>query len=331
MVSRRVLSIDGGGIKGVIPASFLAAIEEATGKRILDHFDLIVGTSTGGIIALGLALGLPALDLLRFYEEKGPAIFGPSGSLLAKFLPTVISLSIWRLGRSLRWLTASKYDPAQLRAALEQVFGSKRIGDCRTRVVIPAFDRERREVHLFKTAHHPRLAVDYKVPIVDAALATAAAPSYLPHHRTQAGISLLDGGIWANNPVAVAVTEAVGVLRWEPSEVAVLSLGCSEAALNIPESGGAVQLMAGMADIFLLGQSHGAHGMAKLLLRAENDPSRLQRFQPHVPHGRFALDAVARIQSLRGIGAALAREALPSVTATFFQGPVEQFEPLKRL
>jgi len=72
---KQILAIDGGGIKGVFPAAFLAKIEETTGKRIVDHFDLIVGTSTGGIIAIGLALGLPASEILQFYESYGPKIF----------------------------------------------------------------------------------------------------------------------------------------------------------------------------------------------------------------------------------------------------------------
>lgn len=73
---RKILAIDGGGIKGAFPAAFLAAIEDATGRRIADHFDLIAGTSTGGIIALGLGLGLSARDILRFYEEHGRQVFG---------------------------------------------------------------------------------------------------------------------------------------------------------------------------------------------------------------------------------------------------------------
>ncbi len=70
LAPRRILSIDGGGIKGAMPAAFLATVEEATGKRLIDYFDLIAGTSTGGILALGLGLGLSAADLLAFYEEK---------------------------------------------------------------------------------------------------------------------------------------------------------------------------------------------------------------------------------------------------------------------
>ena len=73
---KRILAIDGGGIKGVFPTSVLATLEDSTGENIANYFDLIVGTSTGGIIALGLGLGLSAKEILAFYEESGPLIFG---------------------------------------------------------------------------------------------------------------------------------------------------------------------------------------------------------------------------------------------------------------
>src|ERR1700747_136493 len=77
---KRILCIDGGGLKGALPAAFLAEIEEATGKRIVDHFDLIAGTSTGGIIAIGLGLGVPAAEILAFYRDCGPSIFGAAAA-----------------------------------------------------------------------------------------------------------------------------------------------------------------------------------------------------------------------------------------------------------
>ncbi|MEO8714558.1 MAG: patatin-like phospholipase family protein [Acetobacteraceae bacterium] len=76
---KRILAIDGGGIRGAWPAAFMADLEESTGRRIVDTFDLIVGTSTGGIIALGLGLGISTADIVRLYEERGPAIFDPPG------------------------------------------------------------------------------------------------------------------------------------------------------------------------------------------------------------------------------------------------------------
>jgi uncharacterized protein len=324
--TRRILSIDGGGIKGAMPAAFLAAIEEATGKRIVDHFDLIAGTSTGGILALGLGLGLSAADLLSFYEEKGPGIFAQE-----RVAGEPLLFRVWRqLGhkvRGARQLVLPKYRPAALLAALEAVFGDRTLGESQTRLVIPAFDRQRCSVHIFKTPHHERLLTDWKQRAVDVALATAAAPTYLPSHRLANGISLLDGGIWANNPAGVAVVEAIGILGWDPRSLHVLSLGCTEAPSAPAEESGMAGLALRMADLFLLGQSRGAMGTAKLLMGAEDADQRLFRFQ-HVAHpGEFELDAVDQIPALKGIGAAMAREALPRVLTTFLAGPREPFVP----
>src|SRR5262249_10320231 len=155
-------------------------------------------TSTGGIIALALGLGAPAKEVLRFYDELGPAVF--SGNWLMKFLRK------W-----CKWFRA-KYDPAPLRAALERHFGGKRLGDSRERLITPSLNLGPGEVHLLQTAHHPHLEIDYQVSAVEVALATAAAPTYFPAHRLGAGVPLVDGGVWANNPVGVAAVEAVSML-----------------------------------------------------------------------------------------------------------------------
>src|SRR5437016_2708903 len=119
---KRILSIDGGGIKGVFPASFLASVEEDIGDRIAKYFDLIVGTSTGGIIALALGLGYPAKDILQFYEELGPQVF--------KRPP------IWRR------IVFAKYSHDALKAALESQFGGRRLGESSARLVIPSMNLE---------------------------------------------------------------------------------------------------------------------------------------------------------------------------------------------
>lgn len=174
---RRVLSIDGGGIKGVFAASFLAEIEASLGEPLVDHFDLIAGTSTGGIIALGLGMGLSAKEILSFYEHHGSDIF--RGSPL----------------KLLRWLGAAKYEKAPLEKALAGVSGSRSRCESKTRLMIPSLDLETGTVHIFKTAHHDRFVRDYKERVADVALSTAAAPTYLPTHTLEAGVPLIDGGM----------------------------------------------------------------------------------------------------------------------------------------
>lgn len=143
--TRRILCIDGGGILGTFPAAFLAGLEQhLQGRPIGSYFDLIAGTSTGGIIAIGLAMGLRASELLEFYEQRGPEIFGQGRGPVADFV-----FSKLRLGR---WLLKNKHDAAPLRAVLKDVLGGKRIGDAKTRLLIPAWNPVARSVYIYKTA-----------------------------------------------------------------------------------------------------------------------------------------------------------------------------------
>lgn len=324
---KRILSIDGGGIKGVMPAAFLAAIEESTGKRIVDHFDLIAGTSTGGIIALGLGLGMSAAEILEFYESEGPRIFSHENPMVKQTLYGRIVSRYRRCARSARRIVVPKYNPAALKVALETAFKDKRLGDSATRLVIPAFDCNRREVHIFKTSHHERLVTDWKTHAVAVALATAAAPTYLPGQTMDNGVTLLDGGIWANNPVGLAAVEAVGMLRWAPDSLRILSLGCSEEAIPIPDNAGMLGFALKMADIFMLGQSRGSYGTAKLLTgHTEADP-RIYRYQHIAPVGEFTLDGANDIPRLKGVGANMAREAVPLIKNLFLSCSRDKFSP----
>ena len=299
---RRILAIDGGGIKGVFPASFLAALEKTLClDNAGDYFDLIVGTSTGGIIALALGLGISGQGILSFYEEYGPAIFRGSRKT--------------RLYRS--WFR-SKYDPVPLRKALEAVFATKRLGDSVRRLVIPSLDIAKGEVHIWKTAHHPRFQTDYKASAVDVAMATAAAPTYFPTHRLASGIPLVDGGTWANNPVAIAVVEAIGILDWPPEELRVLTIGCTSTPLGFDwsrrQSLGQFGWASKIVDVFMLGQSSGAMGMAQHLIPNREN---IYRVSPVVAP-QFTLDDVRLIPTLKGLGSAEARQWLPRLKSVFF-------------
>lgn len=323
---RRILAIDGGGIKGVIPAAFLSAVEQATGKRIVDHFDLVAGTSTGGIIALGLGLGLTATEILEFYQKDGPRIFAQDRADKPSSVGKAISF-LKNKARGARQILLPKYDSNALRSSLERVFINRSLGESQTRLLVPAFDRQRREIHVFKTAHHPRFGIDWKERAVDVALATAAAPTYLPGHQLESGVSLLDGGIWANNPMGLAVVEAISTLEWPREELLVLSIGCSEEAIPIPENSGYLGLALKMADVFMLGQSRGAHGTAKLLTGHSDHDPRVFRYQPITAKGEFCLDRTDRIEALKGVGANMAREAIPQIQNFFLTTQREDFVP----
>lgn len=310
---KRILSLDGGGIKGVFPASFLTTVEDSIGGDLANHFDLIVGTSTGGIIALGLGLGFSTAEILSFYEELGPSVFA--------------SKSTRRLSR----LWRARYDQQPLREALVAKFGDRRLGDSTTRLVIPSLNLETGEVYIYKTAHHPRFERDYRVPAVDVALATAAAPTYFPVQQGATGLPLVDGGTWANNPIGMAVVEAIGVLDWSKEEIHVLSLGCTSepirSDLRQQFSPGLTYWLPRIVNLFMAAQSSASAGTAAVLLGHEN----IVRIDPYVTPGRFQLDRVTDIPSLRGLGDAEARKALPRLRATFFTEPADTFRPYHEL
>jgi predicted acylesterase/phospholipase RssA len=302
---KKILSIDGGGIKGLFPASFLASIEDAMGDKVANYFDLIVGTSTGGIIALGLGFGLSAGEILSFYEQSGPLIF--PGNRFIKFL---------------RWFGFSKYNQKPLKEALISIFGDKKLGESAKRLVIPSFNLETGEVHIYKTSHHPRLERDYKNKVVDVALATAAAPTYFPTHRSSAGTPLIDGGVWANNPVGLAAVE---------DSFKILSIGCTSEPLNIglgrKYAFGWGYWGPKIISVFMTAQSSSSLGTAQLLAGTDN----ILRINPMVPRGRFGLDAIEEIPSLKGLGDSEARKAIPSLRPIFFIKKAEDFTPYKML
>ena len=320
---RRILSIDGGGILGTFPAAFLAKLEQNLPEPIGNYFDLIAGTSTGGIIAIGLAMGLPARELLHLYESRGPAIFGQGNGRLTDYIRGKL-----RLGR---WLIMHKYDAESLRRVLKEVLGDRRIGDAKTRLLIPAWNPVARSVYIYKTAHHPRLCNDYKCLAVDAAMATAAAPTYFRHHVTQHAVGLTDGGTWANNPTALAVVEAIAMLGWPRDTLRVLSLGCLEETYSIRKWAGVGTLGSKIIKLFMDGQSHGAMGVAKLLTGHEHERNAIHRINHKVPLNAFKMDDAGVIQDLKGLGYSFARDRQPVLEPVFFSAPADSFSAIHTL
>lgn len=310
---KKILSIGGGGIKGVFPASFLSHIEDRIEGKVSDYFDLIVGTSTGGIIALGLGLGLSAKDILGFYKQFGPSIFKGNSFM-----------------KSFRHWFASKYENHALREALEKTFGEAQLGESYKRLVIPSLDLDTGKVYIHKTAHHQRFSTDYKRKVVDVALSTSAAPTYFPSHILPSGSPLIDGGVWANNPIGLSVTEAIGILKWAPETLKILSVGCTSETVN---SAGAPKLAAGkkywamkVVELFMQAQSSASLGTASVLTSHDQ----ITRIDPIVSPKRYKLDSYKAIPSLEGLGDSCAREWFPRIEE-FFEEKVEPFEPFYKL
>ena len=194
----KILCIDGGGIKGIFSAQVLAEFEEAFDTTTSEHFDLICGTSTGGIIALGVAGGIPMNEIVKFYENYGPEIFsqrwkiGKIGELFYTIKQALIS---------------SKYSDKSLKESLCKVFGTKKIGSSQNLLCIPAFNITTSKPRIFKRDYQ-HMNQDADKTFVEVALATSAAPTYFPIQEID-NVQYVDGGIYANNPVIVGLTEAV--------------------------------------------------------------------------------------------------------------------------
>ncbi len=270
----QILSLDGGGLKGVYSAAVLAAFEDDEQVSIADHFDLIAGTSTGGIIALALASGLSAKKIVEFYERYGLVIF-----------PRL------RFGWWNRFFSHG-YKQEPLKDALVETFGEhKTIADLKKRVVIPSFNLEEGAVYIFKTPHHSRFKRDGKAPLWQVALATSAAPTYFPASTHLEGLRLIDGGVWANNPSLVAVLEAKSVLGASLENIYVLSLGTTKDLVNRPldlDTGGLKQWAEPAADVIMQAQSTAVNNHLLHLLPRENTT----RLDMLVPEGIFKLDQI---------------------------------------
>jgi hypothetical protein len=315
-----VLAVDGGGIRGLIPALTVQALEDrltpAGGPRarLADFFDLFVGTSTGGLVALGLN-AVDAADpdgglmtgatLERIYREEGPAIFRSS---LAR---RVVTLAGW---------TGPKYADTELERVLRRHFGSATMAAAHRDVVAVAYDMTARTPRFFKSAR-ARESPERDVEMVSAAMATACGPTYFPSFAV-GGDAMVDGGVFAANPTIAAVAEALkGPGR--PGELFVVSLGTGA---HEPATGFAQREVRGwgrlgwvwprrggppLLDVILDGQSEAADHWAHMIVNQPGDAPdpaqigrgpRYFRFQARLPRP-YAMDA-ALPQDLAGLTAA---------------------------
>jgi predicted acylesterase/phospholipase RssA len=203
----KVLSIDGGGIRGLIPSLVLAEIERRCERPAAELFDLVAGTSTGAIIACALTRPdpLPAVRIARIYEEEGPQIFDRS-------LLKVITSADGYLDE--------RYESGGLLTSLRRHFGDARLADARPAILLTAYDLEQRRALLLRG--------DADMSMVDAAHGSAAAPSYFEPARVGAQ-TLVDGGVFATNPAMCAYA----VCAREELELLV-SLGCGELTRVLP-------------------------------------------------------------------------------------------------
>jgi len=286
MAAYRILSIDGGGIRGLVTTILLQRITATPGlENLLDSIDLVAGTSTGGILALGIAHGLDLARIRKLYAQKGPKIFDDS------WLDDLVDL-----GR----LRGAEYDNKNLRRELQKLFGKTTLGQLKKRVLITSFDLDnndpRRRSWKPKLFHNfPGANNDRAEPVFKVGLYTSAAPTFFPSVD-----GFIDGGVYANNPSMCALAQAQD-RRYTPTpaldEVRLFSVGTGTSLHYIKGKNhdwGFVQWAKPLIDLMM----DGTVGIADYQCRQILD-RRYHRLAPVFPAGKtFPMDDVSKIPQL---------------------------------
>jgi patatin-like phospholipase/acyl hydrolase len=335
----RILSLDGGGIRGAFAASFLAGLEARLDCRIADYFDLIAGTSTGAIIAAALAMREPAARIETFYRNRGPAIFSRRTPVKLSwkeklFLSVARPIVRKKLGIEIDYdnMLQTKYESKELKEALSEVFHGTLLGESPSRLIIPSLDMNRGQTVVFKTPHLPGMTRDRHFPIVDVLLATTAAPTYFPHASIGAGDVYIDGGLWANNPSVAAIVEVMRIsneagLNVGLSDVHLLSVGTGTNAAYGEPPGDLAGLVWWGPKVFnasSIAQAQGTEFQVKHLLG-----SRATRIDFDIPSATWTLDNLQIVNQLIAKGMNKAAESLAELRSKFFDTTASySYDPL---
>jgi uncharacterized protein len=299
---RFVLSIDGGGMRGIVPALVLADIERRTGKRIAELFDLVGGTSTGGLLALGLLKPggdgpeYRALDLVDLYAEEGDVIFDTSA------LRKIVTGG---------GLFEERYDERPLERLLrDRYFGETRTSEALAELVITSYDLRASHPFIFKRSY-ARERDDWDYPMWWVARSTSAAPTYfepflIPQQLpTDVDHVLVDGGVFANNPALCAYVEALDIWGAD-AEIVVCSIGTGEKrgrglTKEEVDGWGAGRWATTILDTVFDGVSDSVDYQMRLICRhGDDEQPRYYRFQIVIPDGTSAaLDDATPVQVRR--------------------------------
>lgn len=305
----QILALDGGGSRGLFTAALLAAVEDDLGTSVVDHFDLLAGTSTGGILAIALGLGMRPREIVEFY---------------VKYSPLVFRNPFWL--RTIQQWILRKYSAATLEAALKATFRERLLGESNKRLVIPSYDLGSDDVYIFRTSHAERLKRDFKVPAWKVALATSAAPTYFPAYRGVDRLRLVDGGVWANNPAMVALTESFGTLKVPLERTHLLSIGTYDGVSTRARHlnhGGRLPWATAATDVLLRAGSIGTNNQVSFLLG-----ERFLRLDPKVPAGEVVIDGINNADDLIARAQHYSRRLMPEIRSRFTAHVAPPFSPI---
>lgn len=302
---RTILSIDGGGIRGVIPAVVLAEIEQRTGRRIADLFHLIAGTSTGGILAVGLTVPdangrpkFPAKDLIDLYANNGDRIFHKQR---------------WRQLWS--WISGATYSPAELERVLKEFAGDAMLSEAVTGLLVTTWELRTRTAWFFRRAQ-ARVDPTVNHPMRTIARATSAAPTYfpplhLPGTKPDDYFALVDGGVFANNPGMAAWVDLHEGARPD-QKVFMLSLGTGSTddpiSYRTALGWGKIRCAQPIIGVVLDGASDTVEHELGMLMSVTGN--HYHRFQLDIPIENRQMDdaSKANIEALIGLAQKMIRE-----------------------
>ena len=276
-----ILALDGGGTRGIYSAQVLAELEDRFDVPIRDRFDLIAGTSTGSIIAGAAATCVPMAEVVELFEKRASRIF-PRKPLHFGFF-------------------GSRYSQKPLEEVLRDCLPDATMGEISTPLMVTGSDISTGEVQVFKSRYLADLSFPYvrdgDIPLVEAILASSAAPTYFDPVQVGGGL-LADGGLWANNPSILAVTEAMSKFRRPVEQIHILSVGTGH-SVNMYRQRRFWGIFTGwghkkLISYFLNLQSQSSSNMAKLILG-----ERYVRLDPEIED--WSLDGTAHLGNLKAL------------------------------
>ena len=339
MSTFQILSFDGGGIRGAYGTTVIKSFEEKLGRPISDYFDLVAGTSTGAILGAGVANGMSGKQLVEFYTNYGEEIFTPREPYRPKsWVKTVYPLVKYVFGKrtsggKLDDFFRARFCPVALKYSFDEGFGETKLRDLRrSRLIVSTVNLSKGQTHVFRTPHLPTALGDQDVRIVDALLATTAAPTYFPHKVMPDGDAYCDGGLWAINPAVLAVAEAFKIRQhctrstcdpaYDTSAIRVLSIGTGNPTYSLSPPGGdagALYWAPRIAEVMFASQVQGIQSPLEYLLG-----DRYQKINFDLPDKSWSLDSTDKIPDLFELGRKAGEDQFDRVAKTFFVEPKSQ-------
>ena len=339
MATFRILSFDGGGIRGAFGSTVIETFEQKLGRPLSDFFDLVAGTSTGAILGSGVAHGVPGSRLVEFYTKYGEKIFEPREAYKPKnWVKTVYPVVKYVFdkragGPKMDDFFRARFCPIALEFAFREGFGTTRLGDvARSRLIVCSVNLSQGKTYVFRTPHLPGSVEDQDLEMVDVLLATTAAPTYFPHKVMPDGDSYCDGGLWAVDPAILAVAEAFKIRQfctrpdcdpaYDTSRIQVLSIGTGNTNYSLCPPGsdaGALYWAPRVADVMTTSQVQGVQSPLEFLLG-----DRYRKINFDLPDDTWTLDNVARIPDLLDVGRREGERVFEEVADAFFTEPKSQ-------